>query len=123
MLVVNGLVQWAQENFGSCDWGDRRRGARLVLMAGDLARHTGSSLLRLWNGDEAAAEGICRLLRNEEVEAAAIAEGGFQATVWRARSGEVLLAMEDSASLVYAQSVAEDSTRPETTGQDHYELN
>ena len=58
------------------------------------------------DGDEVAAEGLYRLLRNAEVDPSAIAEGGFQATVRRARSGEVLLAVEDSTSLAYRHSVA-----------------
>jgi hypothetical protein len=65
-------------------------------------------MLRSCDGDEAAAEGLYRLLRNDAVSPAAIAEGGFQATVRRARGCEVLLAVEDSTSLVYGHSVAED---------------
>ena len=77
-----------------------------MRIARDLARHAGSSLLKSCDGDEAAAEGLYRLLRNAEVDPSAIAEGGFQATVRRARSGEVLLAVEDSTSLAYRHSVA-----------------
>lgn len=106
MFVVTEAEQWAQENFGSSDLGDKRRSARLVRMAGDLARHAGSSLLKACDGDEAAAEGMYRLLRNDEVDPGAIAEGGFQATVRRAGTCEVLLAVEDSTSLVYRHSVA-----------------
>ena len=106
MFVVTDAGQWAQENFGGCDLGDKRRIARLVRMAGDLARHAGSSLLKSCDGDEAAAEGMYRLLRNEGVDPSAIAAGGFQATARRARSCAVLLAVEDSTSLVYQHSVA-----------------
>lgn len=106
MFVVTDAEEWARENFGECKLGDQRRGARLVRVARDLARHAGSSLLKSCAGDEAAAEGMYRLLRNEEVDPGAIAEGGFQATVRRARSCEALLAVEDSTSLVYGHSVA-----------------
>jgi hypothetical protein len=108
MFVVTEPEEWAQETFGECELGDKRRRARLVRMAGDLARHAGASLLKSCDGDEAAAEGMYRLLRNEEVEPGAIAEGGFQATVSRAGSCSVLLAVEDSTSLVYRHSVAEE---------------
>jgi hypothetical protein len=47
-----------------------------------------------------------RLLRNAEIAPAAIAAGGYQATLRRARSCEVLLAVEDSTSLAYRHSVA-----------------
>ena len=108
MFVVTDTREWAQENFGECELGDKRRGTRLIRMAGDLARHAGSSLLKSCDGDEAAAEGMYRLLRSEEVDPAAIAEGGFQATVRRTGSCEALLAVEDSTSLVYRHSVAEE---------------
>ena len=107
MFAITEAAQWAQENFGRCDLGDKRRGARLVKVAGDLARHAGASLLRSCDGDEAAAEGLYRLLRNAEVDPDAIAEGGFEATAQRARSCELLLAVEDSTSLAYRHSVAE----------------
>jgi Transposase DNA-binding len=86
MFVVTDTKEWAQENFGGCELGDKRRGAGLVWIAGDLARHAGSSLPKSCDGDEAAAEGLYRLLRNEEVTPSAIAEGGFQAIVRRVRS-------------------------------------
>lgn len=105
MFVLTDAAEWAQENFGECELGDKRRSARLVRMASDLARHAGSSLLRSCDGDEAAAEGLYRLLRNAEVDPSAMAEGGFQATVRRARSCERLLAVEDSTSLSYRHSV------------------
>ena len=108
MFVVTDPGQWAQENFGDCELGDKRRDARVVRMAGYLARHAGSSLLKSCGGNEAAAKGMVRLLRNEDVDPSAIAEGGFQATARRARSGAVLLAIEDSTSLVYQHSVAEE---------------
>lgn len=108
MFVVTDTAEWAQENFGECELGDKRRSTRLVRIAGDLARHAGSSLLKSCAGDEAAAEGMYRLLRNAEVAPSAIADGGFEATVRRARSCEVLLAVEDSTSLVYRHSVTEE---------------
>jgi hypothetical protein len=108
MNVVTDAACWADENFGGCDLGDKRRSARLVRVAGDLARRTGSSLLKACDGDEAASEGLYRLLRNEAVAPVAIAEGGFQATAQRAGSCELLLAVEDSTSLVYRHSVAEE---------------
>lgn len=108
MFAIIEAAQWAQENFGRCDLGDKRRGARLVGIAGDLARNAGASLLKSCEGDEAAAEGLSdRLLRNAEVDPDAIAEGGFEATAQRARSCELLLAVEDRPSLACRHSVAE----------------
>jgi hypothetical protein len=117
MYVDRDATRWAHENFGGCDLGDKRRGARLVRVAGDLARHAGSSLLKACDGDGATAEGLYRLLRNEDVSAAAIAEGGFEATARRARSSEMLLAVEDSTSLVYRHSVADELGATSTNAQ------
>ena len=65
MFVITDAADWAQENFGDCELGDKRRGVRLIRMASDLARHAGSSLLRSCEGDEAAAEGMYRLLATQ----------------------------------------------------------
>ena len=65
-------------------------------------------MLKSFDGDEAAAEGMYRLLRKEEVDPSAIAAGGFQASARRADSCGLLLAVEDSTSLAYAHSVAEE---------------
>ena len=73
MNVVTDAACWADENFGRCDLGDKRRRARLVRVASDLARRAGSSLLQACDGDDAASEGLYRLLRNEAVAPAAIA--------------------------------------------------
>jgi hypothetical protein len=108
MFVVTDAGDWAKENFGGCALGDKRRGTRLVRVARDVARHAGDSLLACCGGDEAAAEGMYRLLRNEKVEPSAMAEGGFLATARRARSGDVLLAVEDTTTLSYRHSVAEE---------------
>ena len=111
MFVITDAADWAQENFGECELGDKRRGARLVRMARDLARHAGSSLLKSCDGDEAAAEGMYRVLRNAEIEPASIAEGGCQATLRRARSCAVLLAVEDSTSFAPGAVLISDGGR------------
>lgn len=51
MFVITEAAAWAQENFGDCELGDKRRGARLIRVARDLARHAGSSLLKSCDGD------------------------------------------------------------------------
>jgi len=121
MFVLREPSAWAQENFGESELGDPRRESRLVRVAGDLARHAGSSLLKSCEGDDAAVEGMYRLLRNEAVEPSAIAEGGFLATVKRASGCSLLLAVEDSTSLLYRHSVAcalgPTTSNPQAVGQ------
>lgn len=97
---------WAEATFGGCDLGDARRTRRLVNVGGQLAAHAGQAPSRACRGDAAANEGAYRLLRNEQVEPAAIAAGGFEATA-RAAANSVgeLLAVEDSTTLSYSHGV------------------
>lgn len=101
-------TRWAQGLFGGCELGDKRRTRRLVKMAGAMAARTGRSVLRACAGDDAASEGAYRLIRNDAVSPEAIAEGGFQATARLAHECATLLAVEDSTSLSYRHSVAEE---------------
>lgn len=124
MFVIRDPSAWAQETFGESELGDKRRRSRLVRVAGDVARHAGSSLLKACDGDEAAAEGLYRLLRNEAVEPSAIAEGGFRASVRRAAGCGLLLAVEDTTSLLYRHSVASElgatTNNPKAVGRGYH---
>jgi hypothetical protein len=66
--VLTDPNDWAEETFGRCELGDTRRTARAVKVAQGPAQHVGKSLLKSCEGDSAAVEGICRLLRNETVD-------------------------------------------------------
>ena len=97
---------WAEGVFGGADLGDPRRTQRLVKLGGDLAGAIGASLARAAGEDEAAAEAAYRFVRNDLVEARAIAEAGFAATVLRAGTVDKMVADEDSTSLSYTHEVA-----------------
>jgi transposase-like protein/transposase Tn5 family protein len=99
---------WAEAVFGQCALGDRRRTRRLVDYAAREAAHMSHSTSAACDGDDAAAEGAYRLLRNRRVDAGAIAEGGFQATVEAAQACRELLAVEDSTTLSYQHSAAKE---------------
>ncbi|MGL4860768.1 MAG: IS4/Tn5 family transposase DNA-binding protein [Enterobacteriaceae bacterium] len=53
----HGPSAWAERTFGKVELGDERRTNRLVTIAGELARKTGSSLSHCCRGDDAALEG------------------------------------------------------------------
>jgi hypothetical protein len=57
-------------------------------------------------GDAAANEGAYRLLRNEAVEAEAIARGGYAASIERARGCAEVLAVEDTTTLAYGHAAS-----------------
>jgi Transposase DNA-binding/Transposase DDE domain len=92
---------WARETFGQCELGDARRTSRLVALAEALALHSGSSMSRACEGDEASKEGAYRFMRNRHIAPEVILAGGFKSTVERARGLGLLLALEDTTSLSF----------------------
>jgi hypothetical protein len=107
MSVISDEAQWAQMTFGQAKLGDQRRTARLVRLAGDLAVSPELSVDAACLGDEAAAEGAHRLMRNDAVKAQAIAESGFEATAKLAEGTTGwILAIEDTTTLSFTHSVA-----------------
>lgn len=98
-------LEWAHTNFSKCDLGDKRRTKRLIQMASHLAGNVGRSIVKS-SPQESDVEGSYRLIRNKNVDANAIAEGAFQASAEQAKSSQVLLALEDTTSLAYQHSVA-----------------
>ena len=107
-VMAMSAEQWAEEQFGECELGDRRRTRRMVDMATLLAKRVGKSISCASDGDSAANEGAYRLVRNDSVKPEAIAEGGYGATAKRCRGVELLLAVEDTTSLSYRHSATEE---------------
>jgi hypothetical protein len=107
-MVERDARQWARGTFGGCALGDERRTNRLVEYAAREAGSGAHSTSGACAGDGAAQEGAYRLIRNENVDPDAIAEGGFQATVEASRECRVLLGIEDSTTLGFDHSVAEE---------------
>jgi hypothetical protein len=98
---------WSRETFGDAQLGDARRSQRLVRLASSLASAAGASPAKA-STSQADLEGAYRFLRNEDVDAGAIAEAGFAATARAASSHHVLLAIEDTTTLSYRHGVAEE---------------
>lgn len=98
--MLNNPEQWAKEQFGKSDLGDPRRTARLVKLASSIAKEPGKPLVNITQSP-ADMEGAYRFIRNEHINANAIAESGFQATAEQAQSHDLLLALEDTTTLIY----------------------
>lgn len=107
-MLQSNPEQWAQETLGSSDLGDARRTRRLVEVAAGLASNVGESLNAASEGDTSKSEGAYRLIRNEEVEADAIAEGGFASTRRAIAGYERVLIIFDSTTLTYTHSATEE---------------
>ena len=85
--------EWAQEQFGACELGDRRRTARLVRYAAQAAANPDSSTPRqteCWDECKAAY----RLIENDRVSFAAVTAPHYQAT--RARTEGTYLLIDDT---------------------------
>ena len=107
--VSNEALAWAEAVFGSCELGDSRRTRRLVKMSAQMSAHAGEAPVSACRGDAAASEGAYRLLRNQPIDAAAIAEGGFRSTARLAASSPgTLLALEDRTILSYGHAAVKE---------------
>jgi hypothetical protein len=99
MHVERDAQKWAQQTFGGCELGDKRRAGRLVEVEGRLSSNVGEVLSSVCRGDSAANEGAYRWVRNAAVESEAIASGGYLSTARDALECEELLAAEDTTTL------------------------
>lgn len=98
---------WAQQQFGSCELGDRRRTKRLVSYAAAQMEDPRASTNSICRGNDAVAEGAYRLLRNKHVKPEAIEQGPFSYTAEETAKREVVLAIQDTSSVSYPHSVVE----------------
>lgn len=105
--MLNEPNLWAEQQFSKSDLGDPRRTARLVKLAATLANEPGKSLVSV-SQSPADMEGAYRFIRNENIDANAIAESEFQATVEQAQPHNLLLALEDTTTLIYKHSSIRD---------------
>ena len=98
--------QWASRTFASCRFRDRRHRRRLIRVGTCLAQRPAASLSAACGDDEAARLGGYRLIENDRVDAEAIAEGGFVATVNAGGDAARLLAASDTTTLCYPHETA-----------------
>jgi hypothetical protein len=106
--MISDHGEWAAQLFGKSNLGDPRRTTRLVKLATSLANEPGKPLVSITQSP-ADMEGAYRFIRNEHIDAKAIAESGFHATVEQAKTHQLLLALEDTTTLVYRhQSIRDD---------------
>ena len=93
VMVSLNVNEWAEEQFGGCDLGDRRRTQRLMRYAAQAAASPDSSTPKqteCWSDCKAAY----RLFDNEDVTFAAITAPHYAAT--RARTAGTWLLISDT---------------------------
>lgn len=104
--MKNG-IDWAESHFGHADLGDLRRTRRLVTLASSLATEPGMSVSSQVKSPS-DMEGAYRFIRNDSINAQAIAEAGYAAVAEQARGYDVLLALEDTTSLKFSHASVRD---------------
>lgn len=100
--------QWSESVFGKIELKDKRLTKRLVKIGTQLSSAIGASLSKSCNGNEALVEGSYRFLRNEKIQAEQIARGGYSSTANLAKDSDLLLAIEDTTSIVYGHKVSKE---------------
>lgn len=91
-------AEWAQEEFGGADLGDRRRNRRLVAVAREVAKRPGGKVTSVFRST-AAREAAFRLMENGAVDPAEIAQASFEATLRRAGTDPFVFVAVDGSSL------------------------
>lgn len=107
-LDIQNATAWSEAIFGQVELGDKRLTKRLVQMGQKLSENTGSSLSKSCGGDDALLEGSYRFLRNDKISAKHIASGGYDVTGAIAQRHGLLLAIEDTTSVVYRHEVSKE---------------
>jgi hypothetical protein len=97
--VITDPREWAEELFGECDLGDPRRTARLIDYAARQAVDPKGSTSQVCSTSAAAAEGAYRMLRNESIDAEAMALGMYTNAAKLAVAASCVLAIEDTTSV------------------------
>lgn len=108
MLEDEPIENWAEEEFGQADLGDRRRTARLVQLAQALGAHPDASLPQAME-DPAALKAAYRFFDNVAAEGQAMYASHVAATYQRIRQVPVVLAPQDTTYLDWTH-------HPHTTG-------
>lgn len=110
--MMQNAKQWAAEQFGAVDLGDRRRTARAVEMAARMARRPGDSLpkqMNAWPQQKAAY----RLLDNRAVNLEALSTQHWQQTRQQAgEPGATVLMVQDITELDYSSHQATEGLGP-----------
>jgi hypothetical protein len=92
---------WAEEEFGRFDAGDRRLGERLGVLARDFFARPTATLPEACQGSEAKVKAAYRFCKNPEVDMQTVLTPHVEATVDRIRDHPVVLAVQDTSDLNY----------------------
>ena len=100
--VVQSVQDWAQQQFGQAELGDRRRSRRAVKVAARMAGHPAGSIPGQ-NGDWRSTKGAYRLFDCEDVTFEKLSEPHWEQTRQEAAGRAVVLMVQDGTQLDFTR--------------------
>ena len=107
----HGAAEWAKQEFGTVELGDKRFRDRLIRIAEDRSKRPDTSYLEATGGDRQAAKGYYYFIDSSEgkFDPEAMLKTHRERTIERIMAHETVLVVQDTTDLNF-------STRPQTTG-------
>jgi len=94
-------ADWAEEEFGKCDLGDKRLERRLLTVARDFFAHPTMSIPQAC-GNKAKTKAVYRFFDHVQVQMKSVLRGHYGATARRAQKEKLILAVQDTTELDYS---------------------
>jgi len=102
---------WAEEEFGTVDLGDKRLQARLLSISRDLYARPQANIPQAC-GTRAKTKAAYRFFKNENTTMDRILQGHYAATNERIRKEKIVLAVQDTTSFNYSSHPMTDGLGP-----------
>jgi len=99
-----GATEWAEQEFGAVELGDKRLRDRLIKIAQDRSKRPDASYLEAVGGDRQAAKGYYYFVdsRRDTVNPEAILKGHRERTIERIMAQEMVLVVQDTSDLDFS---------------------
>jgi hypothetical protein len=102
---------WAEEEFGTVDLGDKRLQTRLLSISRDLYARPQANIPQAC-GSRAKTKAAYRFFKNENTTMERILQGHYRATEERVRKEKIVLAIQDTTSFNYSSHPMTDGLGP-----------
>ena len=109
--VRNEITDWAEEEFGDADLGDRRLTKRLVQIFRDFSARPQASIPQACQS-RSKTKATYRFFDHPEITMEKILQPHYEATLLRAKREEVVLAVQDTTTLNYSAHPATENLGP-----------
>jgi hypothetical protein len=100
--VLASSAEWAAQQWGAVDLGDKRLERRAVQVGAAMAEQPGQSLPQQMAGERAALDGAYFLLNHPGVTLQALSQPHWERTLQRAQEPQVVLFIQDTTQLDFS---------------------